>query len=228
MPFNIKFSSELKVKIVEDYLTGRIGMTNAAKKYGICASTVLDWVNLYQSQGPQGLVQRARLTSYSAELKQQVVEEYLTGKGSLRDLCKKHLIRGPEVIRRWLKKYNGHEELKTSSGGGSEIYMTRGRPTTLEERIEMVAFCISNSKDYKATIKKYGVSYHQIYTWVHKCEKEGVNGLADRRGKRKDEALMTEVERLRAELKLKEAENRRLQIENEVLKKMDEVERRRY
>jgi regulator of replication initiation timing len=39
---------------------------------------------------------------------------------------------------------------------------------------------------------------------------------------------MNEVERLKAELKLREAENRRLQIENEVLKKLDEIERRRY
>jgi len=98
----------------------------------------------------------------------------------------------------------------------------------LKERIEIVEFCISNSKDYSTTIKKYDVSYQQIYTWVRKYEAQGVDGLTDRRGKRKDAASMTEVERLKAELKLKEAENRRLQIENEVLKKLDEVERRRY
>lgn len=227
MPQKSKLPPELKVKIVEDYLAGRIGTANITNKYDIRANTLHDWVNQYQTQGPQGLVPKMKTTSYPAELKQQVVEEYLAGKGSCRDLCKKYVISKPEIIRRWIKKYNGHVELK-ASGGGSEIYMTSGRTTTLEERIEIVEFCISNSKNYKATIKKYDVSYQQIYTWVRKYEEQGVNGLDDRRGKRKDAASMTEVERLKAEIKLKEAENKRLQIENELLKKLDEIERRRY
>jgi len=228
MPQKSKLPPELKVKIVEAYLDGRIGTAIITQKYDIGASTLRDWVNQYQTQGPQGLVPKLRITSYPAELKQQVVQEYLAGKGSCRDLCKKYVISKPEIIRRWIKKYNGHEELRARDGGGSEIYMTSGRTTTLKERIEIVEFCISNSKDYSTTIKKYDVSYQQIYTWVRKYEAQGVDGLTDRRGKRKDAASMTEVERLKAELKLKEAENRRLQIENEVLKKLDEVERRRY
>jgi len=228
MPHKSKLPPELKIKIVEDYLAGRIGKAEAARKYDIPNSTLRDWVYLYQSQGPQGLTPRSRCASYSAELKQQVVEEYLAGKGSLVDLCKKYVVNDSKVIRNWIKKYYGHEDLKASSGGGSEIYMTSGRTTNLEERIEAVEFCISHGKDYKAAIDKYGVSYQQIYAWVRKYEEQGVNGLQDRRGKRKDVASMTEVERLQAELKLKEAENRRLQIENELLKKLDEVERRRY
>lgn len=228
MPQKSKLPPELKIKIVEDYLDGRIRAASVNQEYDISTSTLRVWVNQYQTQGPQGLVPKLRITSYPAELKQQVVQEYLSGKGSCRDLCKKHVISKPEIIRRWIKKYNGHEELRASGGGGSEIYMTSGRTTTLEERIEIVGFCISNSKDYKATIKKYDVSYQQIYTWVHKYEEQGFDGLTDRRGKRKDATSMNEVERLNAELKLKEAENRRLQIENELLKKLDEVERRRY
>ena len=34
--------------------------------------------------------------------------------------------------------------------------MTKGRTTTLEERIEIVSYCIANGKDYGATIEKYG------------------------------------------------------------------------
>ena len=103
--------------------------------------------------------------------------------------------------------------------------MTKGRGTTLQERIEIVSHCISNNKDYGKTIEQYGISYQQIYSWVRKYEKDGSDGLADRRGKRKDEASMTEVERLRAQLKLKEAENYRLQMENELLKKLEALER---
>lgn len=103
--------------------------------------------------------------------------------------------------------------------------MAKGRGTTLEERIEIVGHCIANNKDYGKTIEKYGVSYQQIYTWVRKYEKDGFDGLTDRRGKRKEESSMTEVEKLRARLKLKEAENYRLQMENDLLKKLGALER---
>ena len=103
--------------------------------------------------------------------------------------------------------------------------MAKGRATTLEERIEIVGHCIANNKDYGKTIERYSVSYQQIYGWVKKYEKDGVDGLSDRRGHRKDEARMSEVEKLRAQLKLKDAENLRLQMENELLKKLEALER---
>ena len=49
----------------------------------------------------------------------------------------------------------------------------------------------------------------------------------DRRGKRKEADELTESEKLSAQLKLIEAENRRLKMENDFLKKLKEVERRR-
>jgi transposase-like protein len=48
-----------------------------------------------------------------------------------------------------------------------------------------------------------------------------------RLGKEKPESEMTETERLRAALKRKEFENYNLQMENDILKKLAEVERRR-
>ncbi len=43
------------------------------------------------------------------------------------------------------KKYTCHEELKTSEIG-REVYMTSGRKATIEERAEIIEFCISNGK----------------------------------------------------------------------------------
>ena len=105
--------------------------------------------------------------------------------------------------------------------------MMKGRNTTLKERIDIVSYCIANNKDYGKTIERYGVSYQQIYAWVKKYEQYGVDGLADRRGRHKDETSMSKVERLRAQLKLKDAENQRLQMENELLKKLEALERGR-
>lgn len=105
--------------------------------------------------------------------------------------------------------------------------MTKGRKTTLEERIEIVSHCIANGKDYGATIEKYQVSYQQLYNWVRKYEEHGAEGLSDKRGKRKPESEMTEMERLRAENKLLQAENRHKEMEIDILKKLQEIERRR-
>lgn len=60
-----------------------------------------------------------------------------------------------------------------------------------------------------------------------KYEDGGVDALQDRRGKRKSEDMMSELERLRAEVKLLKAEKKRAEMEASFLKKLEEIERRR-
>ncbi|MDT2259965.1 helix-turn-helix domain-containing protein [Paenibacillus larvae] len=78
------------------------------------------------------------------------------------------------------------------------------------------------------TADKFQVSYQQVYSWTNKYLTSGVDALQDRRGKRKSEDEMSEVEKLRAQNKLLQAENRRKQMEIDLLKKLDEIERRRF
>ena len=163
---------------------------------------------------------------YSSELKRCAVEEYLSGIGSQADICKKYKIFSRTQLRNWIKVYNSHKELRPSKGRGSDIYMTKGRNTTYEERVEIVSYCIEHGNDYAAAIEKYGVSYQQIYSWVRKYNEKGAEGLVDKRGKRKPESEMTELEKLRAENKMLEVRNKRLETENAVLKKLEELERR--
>lgn len=105
--------------------------------------------------------------------------------------------------------------------------MTRGRQTTLAERIKIVEYCIDHDFDYNQAAKLFQVSYGQVYSWVKKYNERGVLALKDNRGKGKALEDMNEVERLQAENKLLEAKNRQLQMENDVLKKLEEIERRR-
>lgn len=224
MPQNSRISPEKKIEVVEKYLRGEMGATQILETLGTTWSSLKRWVILYQSQGVEGLIPQGKSRKYSPELKHTVVQEYLSGSCSMKGLCLKYAISDEHIVRRWVKKYNSHEEFKQPNNGGA-IYMAKGRNTTLDERIEIVSHCIANNKDYGKTIERYNVSYQQIYGWVRKYEKDGVDGLADRRGKRKDESTMTEVEKLRAQLKLKEAENSRLQMENELLKKLEALER---
>ena len=226
MPQKGCLSVEDKVIIVRGYLSGTMGPSECRQKYGVRKQTLYEWVRLYKTRGVDGLVPSAKNRHYSSETKRQAVIEYLSGGGSQRGICLKYDIRNRPMLLKWIKRYNNHGDFMQPNSGG-EIYMVKSRKTTLEERIEIVSDCIASNKDYGKAIERYGVSYQQIYGWVRKYEQVGVEGLSDHRGKRKDHASMSEVEKLRAQLKLKEAENRRLQMENDLLKKLEEVERRR-
>ena len=123
-------------------------------------------------------------------------------------------------------KYNGFEELKASRTGGSTI-MTKGRVTTFDERIEIVQYCIVHNHNYAEACKKYQISYQQARNYTVKYELGGFDALKDKRGKRKSENEMTELERLRAENRILRAEKERAEMEASFLKKLEAIERRR-
>ena len=160
---------------------------------------------------------------YSAELKLTAILDYLNGGGSQREICKKYGILDHSTLRDWIMWYNGHKEFKERSSAKGEIYMTKGRKTTQEERTEIVAFCIEHGKDYGLTVETYRVSYQQIYAWVKKYEEKGVKGLTDRRGKTKPENELTEEERLRQENKILQAKIKDQEMEIALLKKLREL-----
>ena len=148
------------------------------------------------------------------------------GYGSQDDICKKYGIRSKAKLQIWIKKYNGHEELK-SSGTGGNIIMTKGRKTTFEERVEIVQYCIAHDRNYAQTAEQYQVSYQQARNYIVKYEAGGVEALRDNRGKRKRPDEMSELEKLRAEVKILKAEKERAEMEASFLKKLEEIERRR-
>lgn len=224
MPQKSRIPSEKKIEVVEKYLRGEMSPTQIFDELGTTWSSLRRWTILYESFGVEGLIPQPKSRKYSPELKSKVAIEYLSGGSSMKSLCSKYSISDEHVVRRWVKKYNSHEDFKQPNNGGA-IYMAKSRNTTLDERIEIVSHCIANNKDYGKTIEQYDISYQQIYGWVKRYEKDGADGLVDRRGKRKSESSMTEIEKLYAQLKLKEAENRRLQMENELLKKLGALER---
>ena len=166
---------------------------------------------------------RRRNKKYSKELKYEAVQAYLKGEGSYETLRKRFGLLSTKQLRNWVKWYNGHKEFKERRGAGMEIYMTKGRKTTQEERAEIVAFCIEHGKDYPLTIQTYGVSYQQIYAWVRKYEDRGIDGLKDGRGKTKPVEEMSETERLRMENKILKAQLKDAEMENKLLKKLREL-----
>ena len=58
---------------------------------------------------------------YTSSFKKYVVETYLNGEGSYRELAVTYNIPSENTIRQWILKYNGHETLKASGTGGQPI-----------------------------------------------------------------------------------------------------------
>ena len=221
-----RFVAEEKIEAIEAYIRGTVGWKQLTDNFGIANSTLQSWIRKYRESGAEGLREKPNNRHYTSELKKTAVEAYLAEEGSQEEICRRYHISSRILLQNWIKEYNGHKELRPSKGRGSDIYMTKGRNTTYEERVEIVSYCIENGNDYTATIEKYGVSYQQIYSWVRKYNEKGAEGLVDKRGKRKPESEMTELEKLRAENRMLAARNKRLETENAVLKKLEEIERR--
>ncbi len=178
-------SYDSKLEAVEKYKRGEGSLESIAREYGVHKASFQQWIANYEAMGPSGLASVHTNSKYNRELKIEAVEAYIRGEGSQIEICKRYNIRSKKQLQDWITLYNGHKELRTTRGQGREIYMTKGRLTTLDERIEIVSYCIAKGKDYGAAIQKYGVSYQQIYSWVRKYEVKGVEGLIDKRGKRK-------------------------------------------
>ena len=105
--------------------------------------------------------------------------------------------------------------------------MRQTRSTTQEERIQIARECIASGKNYGEMAIKYNVSYQQVRTWTLRFEELGEAGLEDRRGKRKkDQAPRTELEKAQIEIEQLKHKLYLAEMERDLLKKLDEIERR--
>ena len=220
-----KVSVEDKTYAVNLYLDGKESQRRIAHMFDVSLASVQQWIRNYEFMGANAFTLKGN-KKYSEELKQQAVLDYLAGHGSQNDICKKYGIRSKGKLQTWIKKYNGHVKLKSSGTGGS-IVMTKGRKTTFEERVEIVQYCIAHDRNYAQTAEQYQVSYQQARNYIVKYEAGGVEALRDNRGKRKHPDEMSELEKLRAEVKILKAEKARAEMEASFLKKLEEIERRR-
>lgn len=227
MSGNRNISPQAKIEAVLKYLDGKGSYESIAREYGVAYTPFRKWVAKYKAFGNEAFIRSGHNATYSKDFKETVAKAYMNGEGSLEEIAIKFKLPTPDTVKKWFIKYNGHEELRASGTGGYPI-MTNGRKTTFDERIEIVKYCIEHQNNYHEASVKHQVSYQQVYTWIKKYETNGIEALQDNRGRKKPESEMSELEKLRAENKLLKAENRRKELENAFLKKLEEIERRRY
>lgn len=222
-----KYSAEEKYEILKSYENGVGTIQEIINKFRISAYAFYDWRYNYENYGLDGLRGSKTWRKYSKVLKEQALEDYISGKYSMREVVKKYELTDKSVLQGWIKKYNSHREIKATTKGMRQS-MTKGRSTSWKEKIEIVQFCIAHNNDYQHAAEFYNVSYQQVYHWVKKYEFGGENALADTRGRKKTEVELTPEEKIKLAMKKLEVENERLRAENAFLKKLEELERGRF
>jgi len=175
--------------------------------------------------GEKAFDEKPRNQAYTREFKTEVIKSYLEGEGSYENLAKKYQITSHTLISNWVSKYNRHNEIKAYDPKGY-VYMAKTRKVTFEEKLKIIKWTMEHDNEYKLAAEKFETSYAQVYNWVKKYKAEGEEGLRDNRGKRKPEEQLTEIEKLKREVELLRRNNERLEMEAEVIKKFQEIERR--
>ncbi len=225
MPRKSKIDSALKISLVESYLRDEISCTEATRQAGLRGrASFRSWVRIYQNEGPGGLLAQSRNRHYSQELKLAAVHAYLSGEGSLTETAYRYGLRSKAQLQSWIQAYTTHGWIQSrTSGGGSS--MRKARQTSQEERLEIVQYCLAKDNNYGATALKYNCSYQQVRNWVLRYESMGPAGLEDRRGRRIGTLpARTPEEKQRHRIAELERKNRDLQMENDLLKKIRELE----
>jgi transposase-like protein len=220
-----KFSKEIKIQACKDYMSGKGSFESIGKEIGCYKNTVLGWYYKYKIHGEKAFEERKRNNVYSKEFKLSIVKEYIEGTYTSRELSSMYNI-NESVIHKWIKKYYNGIELKNYNFKG-ENYSMKSRKVLFEERLEIVKWVIENNMNYKEAAIRYGINYANVYKWTKLYLKHGEEGLKDkRRGPKKiDLDSLSEVERLKYELK-KERELRKFrELEIEILKKKEELEK---
>ncbi len=225
---NFKYNAELKINICRRYLNGE-SATLLANEYGVPhMETIIGWVRRYEILKDNAFTSFNKNKAYSAELKRKVIAEVLKGNESIPTIANKYNISNESVVRKWVKKYNEGIEIKDYDPKG-DVYTMKSRKTTLEERLEIVNYVLTNDNDYRGAADKYIVPYASVYQWVMKYNERGEDGLKDSRGRPTsnrpkkeltlEEKQALEIEKLKNELKRKD-------MVIEVLKKNIEIQER--
>mgnify|MGYP001738356077 FL=1 len=219
-----RFSPYEKEQACLDYINGNRSRSEICNFLHISTRTIQDWAAIYKKYGILGFTKKTKNRSYSKEFKMELVKKYISGEASSVDLAHQYDI-SSGLLRNWIRMYNANIELKDYNPK-QEVYMAKARrKTTIDERKEIVNYCIEHNRNYKETAALYNVSYSQVYSWMKKYDSDGEEGLIDKRGRHKLDDEVDELERLRREnVRLKrQLEEKDMTVE--LLKKVKEFGR---
>ena len=145
-----KYSEELKLKIVQEYLDGRTGYKILAKKYGVKNKTqIRNWVTAYKTYGEEGLFKRKIQKVYSVQFKLDVLNFMKRTGASQMEVALRFELTNPSMIASWKKKF--------LEGGVAALDQRKGRPAMSDK-----------AKNVKAHSLLPKTKYHVNRNWNEK------------------------------------------------------------
>jgi len=116
----VKYSSELKARVVGEYLEGDMSIRSLSRMYDLPYKRVGEWIQRYRLGGVDTFKRRKVSRTFSTEFKLNVVDYYQTHDESLAEVSAKFDVRSGQISN-WRNSYNrdGIEALKPHPKGRS-------------------------------------------------------------------------------------------------------------
>ena len=100
-----KYSTECKLKVVQEYLAGRGSYETLSKLYHVSRKSIEEWVKVYQAFGDDGLRRSRAQQTYTFEFKCSAVKCYLSTEASYQEVAIAFGLNNPSLLARWTKEY---------------------------------------------------------------------------------------------------------------------------
>lgn len=123
-----KYSFEVKLSMVHDYLNGKGGYVFLSRKHGISdknGSQLKKWVANYKQFGEEGLLRSRKNNHYSSQFKIDAIELYLTTEISYKELAFKLEMTNPSLIANWVRTFRAE--------GIEGLSRPKGRPPKMKK-----------------------------------------------------------------------------------------------
>ena len=84
---------------MQDYKSGKRGQSQICHDLKLKSGKALyRWVSLYDEYGEIGFLPKRKNKAYSKELKEKAINDYLSGKGSYKDIIRKYEISSDNLV----------------------------------------------------------------------------------------------------------------------------------
>lgn len=132
-----KYSTELKLDVVNYYLKKQPGYTLTAEKFDIPRSLVVRWVRKYKENGYEGLIKNQKI-SYDGNFKQNVVEYMHNNHLSCQETAFHFNLAGDYVVSKWERIYyeEGPQGLYIERRGRKKNMSSKPKKKKLNKEVE--------------------------------------------------------------------------------------------
>jgi transposase len=120
----VKYTAEIKLRVIKQYLDGQLGYHRLAAQQGIPAPVIRRWVDAYRLHGDEALLRRHE--HYSPEHKLLVLQHMWDNALSINQTAAFFNIPNPDSIRTWVKRYDE---------GGSEALVRKPAVPDMPARV---------------------------------------------------------------------------------------------